>query len=231
MVVTLYQGSFFVAFLFGKAFDIFVADGFEAVGAPVLVGTSGLSHGISLVIAFFMNVGAESLVVDFMAIFALHGTYSLGQFELGLALHLDSVMSGLEGSQKFSFGHFVHFAFHHHDVVVGGTDHEFHVGFFELFESGIDYEFTVDTGNTHLRDGSVEWYVADCDCSRCSESGQRVGHVDTVGGIEGYVDESVSVVIVGEERTEHAVNEACGQDFVVRCASFTFEEAAGETSE
>ena len=38
------------------------------------------------------------------------------------------------------------------------------------------------------------------------------------------------MVIVGEKGTEHAVHQAGCKDFIVACASFALEEAAGETA-
>ena len=39
------------------------------------------------------------------------------------------------------------------------------------------------------------------------------------------------MVIAGEKRTEHAVNQTGCEDFIVRGTAFTLEEAAGEASE
>ena len=38
------------------------------------------------------------------------------------------------------------------------------------------------------------------------------------------------MVVVGEKRTEHAVNKAGSKDFIVARTAFAFEEPAGETS-
>ena len=103
---------------------------------------------------------------------------------------LAGLAATFEGVEKVGFADFVHFAFHHHDVLGGGAYHEFHVGAFELFESGVDDEFAVDTGHTHFCDGAVERYVADGQCRACSKSCERVGAVNSVGGIERHIDES-----------------------------------------
>ena len=128
----------------------------------MLVGASGFGNGVSLVVAFFVNVAAKVFVVDFVAVFAFNGLAScFGEFNLSLALNLDGFVCCLEGCEKVGFGNFVHFAFDHHDVVVCGTDHELHVGFFELLESGVDYELSTYAGYAYFRDGSVEGDVAD----------------------------------------------------------------------
>ena len=128
----------------------------------MLVGRAGFCDCVCFVVAFVVNVLAEFFIVYFVAVFAFYGSAcSFGKFELHLALLFDGVVRGLEGCEKVGFGNFVHFAFHHHDVIVSGADHELHVGTLELFEIGVDYEFAVDTGHTHFADGTVEWYVAD----------------------------------------------------------------------
>ena len=157
MIVTFHQGSFFVALFFGERFDIFVADGGERVGAPVLVGRAGLGDGVCLVVAFFADILAEFLVIVFVAVFALYErAYFLCELHLSLALLLDGIVSGLECSEKVGFRHFVHFAFHHHDIVVGGAYHQLHVGVFKLLECGVDDKLAVDASHTHFRDRSVE---------------------------------------------------------------------------
>ncbi len=161
VVIALYERSFLLAFLFGKRFYVFLADGVEAVVAPVLVGAAGLGYGVGFVVAFVVHVLAEVLVVHLMAVFALHSGFCfLGKLHLSLALLLDGVVGGFQGSQKFLLGNLVHFAFHHHDVVVGCAYHQVHVGFLKLLEGGVDNEFAVDAGHTHFRDGPVEWDIA-----------------------------------------------------------------------
>ena len=39
------------------------------------------------------------------------------------------------------------------------------------------------------------------------------------------------MIIVGEKGSEHAVNETCSEDFVVRSTTFALEETSGETTE
>ena len=232
VVVAANHRFFLFAFLFGNCLEIFVNDSGERVGAPVLVGRTGLCYGVCLVVAFVMDILAEILVICLVAIFTFDSlTGSLGKLDLSLALHLDRIMGGFERVEKIGFRNFLHLALDHHDIVVCGADHELHVGLFELLESGIDDKFAVHTGHTHFRDRAVEGNVADSDCSRSGKSGQSVGHILAVGGIESYVYESVSVVIVREKRTQNTVNESGSQYFVIRSAPLAFEESAGETSE
>ena len=165
VIVAFYKGSLLVALFFGQRVDVFLADGVESLDAPVLVGGTCLGHGVGLVVALVVHVLAEVFVVYFVAIFALNGCAShFGKFHLGLALLLDGLVGSLEGAEKVGFGNFAHLAFDHHDVVVGGAYHEFHVGTLELLEVGVDDIFAVDAGHADLRDGAVEGDVADRDC-------------------------------------------------------------------
>ncbi len=116
----------------------------------MLVGAAGLGDGIRFVVALVVHILAQILVVDLMAVLALCDTNSLSKFDLSLALNLDGVVSGLEGSQKICFRHFVHLAFHHHYVVVSCADHKFHICFLKLFERRVDHKFAVDTCHTNL---------------------------------------------------------------------------------
>ena len=89
-------------------------------------------------------------------------------------------MGGLESLEEDGLGDFVHLAFNHHDVVVGGAYHEFEVGVLELLEGGVDDELTVDAGYADLADGAVEGDVADGNGGRCGQAGQAVRHLFAV---------------------------------------------------
>ena len=140
-------------------------------------------------------------------------------------------MGGLEGGQQVLLGHFLHLAFHHHDVLVGGAHHQVHIGLLQLFKGGVDDELSVDAGHTHFGDGASEGDVAHGQCGRGGQPGQCVWHVYAVGREEDDVDIYFSVEIVGEEGAQGAVYQAAGQDFSIRGTAFAAGEAAGETSE
>ena len=184
MVVTLDERCLFVTLFFGKRFNIFVTDGIEAVLTPVLVGATGLGYCICLVIALVVDVLAEVFVVDFVAVFALgERAYFLGQFHLGLALHLDGFVSGLESFKQLGLGYLVHLALDHHDVVIGGTNHQLDVGAFYFVKCRVNDEFAVNASYAHFADRAVEGDVAHCESSRCGKTGECVGHVFAVGGV------------------------------------------------
>ena len=166
-----------------------------------------------------------------MAVGAFFGlAHGLHHFELCLALHLDGFVRHLEGGEQVVFAHFLHFAFDHHDVFNRGGHHEVHVGGLELGEGGVDDEAAVDAGHAHFGDGPVEGHVGHGEGCRGGQAGERVGHVDAVGGVEGDVDEGFGVVVVGEEGAQGAVHEPRHEDFVVGGASFAAGEASGEAS-
>ena len=143
-----------------------------------------------------------------MAIFALHvGAEFLPEFLLELAHGLDGSVGSLEGLEEGAFGHFLHFAFHHHNVFLRGTYHEFHISLFELFEGGVDDKLAIDASHAHLGDGAVEGDVGASQGCAGSKAGECIGHIYAIGGEEGDVDVNLSVIVAGEEGAECAVNE------------------------
>ncbi len=182
----------------------------------MFVGATGLGHGVGLVVGLLTDILAEGFVVDLVAVFALDGlACHLGQLELGLALLLDGCVGGLEGFEEVGLGDFVHLAFYHHDVFGGGAYHQLHVGSFKLLEGGVDDKLAVDAGHAHLRDRAVEGDVAHGDGGRCGQAGERVGHVVAVGREHDYLHEGVGMVVIGEKRTQHAVDQTGGEHLVV----------------
>ena len=130
------------------------------------------------------------------------------KLELCHAVLFDFFVGHFESLEQFCFGHLVHLAFDHHDVVVGRAYHEFDVGFFNLGESGIDHPLSVDTGYSYFRDRSVERYVGTCQRGRSRYTGKSIGGVLFRCRIQGYVYECLSVVVIRKERTQHTVYEA-----------------------
>ena len=186
---------------------------------------------VGRLITGFADSGAEFLVVHLVAVFALHvGAKFLGQFNLKAAHGLDGLVGSLQGFEKCAFGHFLHFAFHHHDVVFGGSDHEVHVSLFKLCEGGIDDVFAVDACYADFRDGCLEGDVGACEGSRCGKACKCVGHVHTVGTEEDDVDIHLGVIVAGEEGAQGTVNESGGEDFIVTGAAFALGETSGKAS-
>ena len=132
------------------------ADSLECFGACVLL-KSLLGHVVCLLVAVGLYLFAQFLVVHLVAVFALHvGAEFLHEFLLELALWLDCLVSHLESFEQFLFAHFLHLAFHHHDVLLGGTHHEVHVGFLQLLECRVDDKLAVHASHSDFRDRSLE---------------------------------------------------------------------------
>ena len=158
----------------------------------------------------------EFVVVDFVAVLALHFFAELfHHLQLCCALRFDSFVSGLDSLQHLCFTHFFHLAFHHHDIVEGGSYHQLDVGLFALFEGGVDYHFAVDAGYANLGDRTFKRDVGASQSSRGGQTCDALGHVHAVGTVHRYVDESLCMIITGEERTKGAVNQARNQNLVV----------------
>ena len=122
----------------------------ERFGTGVLF-QSLLGYIVSCLVAFVVGLLAQFLIVYLMAVFALYVLAQfLGKFLLQTAHGLDGFVGNLEGFQQILLAHFLHFAFHHHDVLFGGAHHQVHIGFFKLFEGGVDYVLTVNTSHTNL---------------------------------------------------------------------------------
>ncbi len=201
---------------FGHLLNVFVADSLKLVGTPVFVGVALAGYGVSFVVAFGMNVGAQSVVVYLVVVFTFLLVAAFAhQLFLHLALLLDGVVSYFESFEELSLAHLVHFAFHHHDVVEGGANHQFYVGAFHLSERGVDDPFAVNASHTHLRDRSVERYVAAGQSGRGCQTCKSVGSIILVGRVESYIYKRLGVIIVGEKGAKHAVNKARRQYLVI----------------
>ncbi len=59
-------------------------------------------------------------------------------------------MCSLQSTYKILFRNLIHLAFNHHDVVLSGTNHKVHIGFFHLFEGWIDDILTINASHTNL---------------------------------------------------------------------------------
>ena len=112
---------------------------------------------ISRLVKLRLDLLTEFLVVDFMIILTLHvSTLLLSQLILELAHRLDCLGSSLEGTDQILLSNFLHLTFHHHDVLLGSTNHDIHVSLFHLLECRVNNILTIDTSYTNLRDVVLE---------------------------------------------------------------------------
>ena len=158
-------GFFVRQLFFGELGFIFFNDCFECFGTLMFV-CAGCCNGIGLGITFFVYVLAQFVVVYFVAVFAFNQfAASFRQFELGLALYFDCFVCNFDSFQHFRFLDFVHFAFHHHDVVKRSTHHNINICFFQFRERGVNYILAIDTCDTAFGDRSVERNIRYGQCS------------------------------------------------------------------
>ena len=197
----------------------------------MLVGDALLREIVALLVYGIVETLTQFFVVDFVAVLAFLGLASLyGEFGNDAALGLDGLVCGFEGAEHYVFANFFHLAFHHHNVLFGGSDDEVEVGTLDVLHWSIDDILAVKVAYADLADGAVEGYVADGESRSCCEGSQLVGHCVLVARDEGYLHLHFSVEVVGEERTQSAVNQSGNENFVLRRTCLAFEETAGRTA-
>ena len=189
--------------------------------ALVLVLVARLCYVVARLIAEVVAVLLELLVIDFVIIFHNGLANSLHQFLLHLAVNLDSLVSCLESTKQILLGNLFHLTFNHHDVLVGCTYHQVHIGLLHLLEGWIDDIFAIDANNTNFGDWAFERNTTHCHCSRCCETGKCIRLVLLIGTIEGNVDECLSVVVAGEKGTQGTVDETRCEDLIIAGLAFT----------
>ena len=188
-------------------------------------------HVINGLVEFLVDLLAQFLVVHLVVIFALHVLAELlAQFGLQFAHGLDGLHGSLEGTDHILLRHFLHLAFHHHDVFGRGTHHDVHVGLLHLLEGGVDDVFALDTGYTHLTDGTFEGDIRTCQGGRGSKASQRIGLVNAVGREQHHIHKYFCMVVGGEERAKHAVYQTRGEDFIVAGLAFALGKSSRETT-
>ena len=207
-----------------------LADSLESLSTCLLLEAL-LRNVVCLLIACFLDSFAKFVVVYLVAVLALHVLAKLfAELLLEAAHGLDGLVSGLEGSEEVGLLHFLHLAFHHHDVLFGSSDHEVHVGLLELLEGGIDDELAVDTSHANLRDRSFEGDITASQCCRSGKASQSIRHVHTVGREKDNIHIHFSMIVAGEKWAQSAVHKATSQYLVVICLTLTLRETAGKTS-
>ena len=170
VVITVYQGILFLQFFRSQVCMLFSVSHFEVLAdfgefllALVLVGTAACGEGVGFVIALFAHSLTQILVIYFMAIFSLDiSAQFLGKFQLQTALWFDGFVSHFQRLQQVLLGNLVHFTFHHHDVVFGGTDHDIHVGALHLLECGVNDIFAINACHTNFGDRCLDGYIGAC---------------------------------------------------------------------
>ncbi len=110
-------------------------DGLET-GFALFLRLGGLGESVALVVAEVVNRLAELLILEVVRIIALVdiGSELFHELFLDAAVLLDLLVSELDGFEHVVLADLVHLALDHHDVLLGGGDHEFKVGVLHLGE-------------------------------------------------------------------------------------------------
>ena len=164
-----------------------------------LLGQSLLSNIIGWLIQLVIHLLTQIFVVHLMVVLALH---IFTQFLIQLLLHgthrFNSLMCRFQSFNKVKLRHFIHFTFHHHDIVFGGTYHQIHIGTLHLFKCWVHHIFTVDACYTNFTDIEIERNIWTCHgCWRCQPC-QSIGLIYAIGRKEHDLYIHFCVIIGGE---------------------------------
>ena len=202
MIVTVNHFDLFVSqFLFSKLSFIFFNDCIKGIGTLMFV-SARCCHFVCFSITFVMDILAQFIVIHFMAVLTFNRlTTSFHQFHLSLTLNLDGFVSDLDSFQHVRLLDFIHFTFHHHDVVQSSADHDIDICFLQLCECRVDYELSTNTSYTYFGNRSVEWNIRNCQSSRSCKTSQGIRHILTVCREQYDIYINFSVVVIWEKRT------------------------------
>ena len=151
-------------FLFGQISSVSSVVFFQEIGeyfvesvVTFLLRKSLFGDVIYGLIQLVVHLFTQVFIVHLVIILALHIlTQLLVQLILNGTHRLDGLVCSLQSVNQVELRHFFHFAFHHHDVVLGGTYHQVHIGLFHLFDSWVDDIFAIDACHTNLTDIEIE---------------------------------------------------------------------------
>ena len=231
VIVALDDGSLLLEFLFGNRCEEFFLDGLEACLA-LLLGFGGLGKLVALVVAGLLHCGLESLVLNIVRIVALGavGAEFVHEFLLHAAMLLDFFVGDLDSLEHVCLGHFLHLAFHHHDIFFGSGYHEFNVGICHLAEVRVDYPLPVDAAHADLGDRASKGEIAGCEGAGCGEPCKSIGLHVLLGRNQIDIYKNLIVEICRPEGTDGTVHQAGDEHLIVRGLAFSLQKTSGETS-
>ena len=152
-----------------------------------------------------------------------------GEVLLGGDEGLDGLVGELQGLDKAFVADLVSGTFdHHHFLLVADID-EVEGGLEHLLVGRVDHELAVDFTEADTADGTVPGDVGAHDGGGGAVDHEHVGLVDQVGGHEDTDDLHFVEEALREERTQGAVAQARGEDFLFGGTSFTLKVPARET--
>ena len=209
MVVSLYERGLLLELLLGYGGEELLLYGLEA-GLPLLLGLRRLGEGIALVVAEVVHGLPELLVLHVVGIVTLVdvGAELVHELLLHAAVPLDLLVGELDCLEHGVLADLVHLALYHHDVLLGGRDHEVEVGVLHLREVRVDHELAVYPAHAYLGDRASERKVGCREGAGGSKACERIGLDVVLGRDEGYVHEHLEVEVIRPEGTDRPVYEA-----------------------
>ena len=197
-----------------------------------MLGRGALRQLVALVIAELADGGAKGFVLLVVRVVALvHvGAELVHELLLHAAVLLDLLVGELDGLEHVVLGHLVHLTFDHHDVLLGGGDHQVEVGAGAVGETGIDHELAVDAGDTDLGNRTAEGQVGGGEGGGGGQAGEGVGLDVLLRGDEHDVHEDLEMEVIRPEGADRTVHQAGDEHLVIGGTALALEETAGETA-
>src|SRR6185436_14391107 len=126
-------------------------------------------------------------------------------------------------------GDFLRRAFIHHDFALGVADvNEIEIALRRFGVSGVGDKLAVDATDAASAERSIPWNVADHERCTRADDGENVRIVFTIRAEQNGLDLDFVIPTLWEQRTNRAVRQPAGEDFLFRRTSFTLEVAAWE---
>ncbi len=140
----------------------------------------------------------------------------------------DALLGDLERLQHLRLAHLERAALHHVDSVSGAGDHQVDAGELELLERGVEDPLSVHPPDADRCERPIPGNRGNAERDRRRHRGEHVGIVLLVGREHGGEDLDLVLEPLRKQRSDAAVDETAGQNFLVRRPAFPFEKTAGD---
>ena len=138
----------------------------------------------------------------------------------------DALLRHLERLEHLGLGDLQRAALDHDDRVGGAAHDEVDRGDLEVLEGGIEDPVVLDPAHAHRGERPVPRHRGEAERGAGGDDAEDVGIVLLVGGEDGDEDLDLVLEALGEQRADRAVDQAAGQDFLVRRPAFALEKSA-----
>ena len=233
------------------AHDIFLSAVHTVVDERFLLGVNGIKVLVHLLVDGLQALVADGLVVGIHSeLDVLHGELFdgldhflggqvAGIFKLGLADfglnaldEFNDVLVGLVTGDNavvhILVGNLVGACFDHGNTGIGGGNGDGHLGNLALLGVGVDDKLAVNEAHAHSGNGSVPRHVGDGQSDGSTHHSGDFGGAVRVHGHDGADDGNIVAHILGEQRTDGAVDDAAHQNGLVGGTAFPLQEGAGD---